>query len=221
MSAGRIRVGTHPGVQIARRRRVVQSPECERSDRRQRLGKIQFHPLLRNDELDVAVTTTRRVRRAARRRRMTNCNGGQQRYLPRMEGELALRNREGARNDYRFALTCVHPDRFIFTEEAYRFSATSYGTDARWQHVDGGQPGSRHRRRCAGFVICRPQSRHCQGHSPPPEGLPGVPVPRHVRHFEFQEAVGRGRQQLPAYARRGISPLSCIDWRRKTSNGSI
>ncbi len=32
---------------------------------------------------------------------------------PRMEGELALRTDKG-RNDYRFALSYAHPDRFIF-----------------------------------------------------------------------------------------------------------
>jgi predicted ATPase len=56
---------------------------------------------------------------------------------PRLEGELALRTDKG-RNDYRFALSYAHPDRFIFTEEAYRFSATHHATDAPWQHVTGG-----------------------------------------------------------------------------------
>ena len=53
---------------------------------------------------------------------------------PRMEGELALRAEKG-RNDYRFTLSHAHPDRFIFTEEAYRFSAPSYATNAPWQLV--------------------------------------------------------------------------------------
>ena len=56
---------------------------------------------------------------------------------PRMEGELALRTDKG-RNDYRFALSYAHPDRFIFTEEAYRFSPDRYATDPDWQHVSGG-----------------------------------------------------------------------------------
>ena len=56
---------------------------------------------------------------------------------PRMEGELALRTDKG-RNDYRFALSYAHPDRFIFTEEAYRFSPDRYATDPDWQHVTGG-----------------------------------------------------------------------------------
>ena len=54
-----------------------------------------------------------------------------------MEGELALRTEKG-RNDYRFTLSHAHPDRFIFTEEAYRFSATHYATDAPWQYVTSG-----------------------------------------------------------------------------------
>ena len=53
---------------------------------------------------------------------------------PRLEGELALRTDKG-RNDYRFTLSYAHPDRFIFTEEAYRFSAADYPTDAPWQYV--------------------------------------------------------------------------------------
>ena len=56
---------------------------------------------------------------------------------PRMEGELALRTDRG-RNDYRFALSYAHPDRFIFTEEAYRFSPDRHATDPDWQHVTGG-----------------------------------------------------------------------------------
>ena len=56
---------------------------------------------------------------------------------PRMEGELALRTDKG-RNDYRFTLSYAHPDRFIFTQEAYRFSAADYPTDAPWKYVSSG-----------------------------------------------------------------------------------
>lgn len=62
---------------------------------------------------------------------------GGNRVTPRMEGELALRTDKG-RNDYRFALSYAHPDRFIFTEEAYRFSPDRHATDPDWQHVTGG-----------------------------------------------------------------------------------
>ena len=56
---------------------------------------------------------------------------------PRMEGEVALRTDKG-RNDYHFALSYAHPDRFIFTEEAYRFSPDRHETDPDWQHITGG-----------------------------------------------------------------------------------
>ena len=39
---------------------------------------------------------------------------------PRMDAEITLRTEQG-RNDYRFALSYAHPDRFLFTEEAFRF----------------------------------------------------------------------------------------------------
>ena len=57
---------------------------------------------------------------------------------PRMEAELALRTAAG-RNDYRFALVHAHPDRFIFTEEAFRFTGDGFPTEAPWQHVPSGK----------------------------------------------------------------------------------
>ncbi len=63
---------------------------------------------------------------------------GGNRVTPRMEAELALRT-EAGRNDYRFALVHAHPDRFVFTEEAFRFSGTGFPTEARWQHAPSGQ----------------------------------------------------------------------------------
>ena len=64
---------------------------------------------------------------------------GGNRVTPRMEAELALRT-EAGRNDYRFVLAHAHPDRFVFTEEAFRFSGTDYPTEARWQHTSSGEP---------------------------------------------------------------------------------
>ena len=55
----------------------------------------------------------------------------------RLEAELSLRTDAG-RNDYRFALAPAHPDRFIFTEEAFRFSEGSLPTEAPWQHLGAG-----------------------------------------------------------------------------------
>ena len=63
---------------------------------------------------------------------------GGNRVTPRMEAELALRT-EAGRNDYRFALAHAHPDRFVFTEEAFRFSGTEFLTEAHWQHAPNGQ----------------------------------------------------------------------------------
>ena len=63
---------------------------------------------------------------------------GGNRVTPRMEAEIVLRT-EAGRNDYRFALVHAHPDRFVFTEEAFRFSGAGFPTEARWQHAPSGQ----------------------------------------------------------------------------------
>ncbi len=60
---------------------------------------------------------------------------GGNRSTPRMEAEIALRTDQG-RNDYRFALSHAHPDRFFFSEERFRFSRQ--GTGAQWQGFEGG-----------------------------------------------------------------------------------
>ena len=62
---------------------------------------------------------------------------GGNRVTPRMEAELALRTGKG-RNDYRFALAHAHPDRLVFTEEAFRFSAAGSVADAPWQYAPSG-----------------------------------------------------------------------------------
>lgn len=56
---------------------------------------------------------------------------------PRMEVELALRTEMG-RNDYRFSLAHVHPDRFMFAEEAFRFSRQDWATEAPWNYLGSG-----------------------------------------------------------------------------------
>lgn len=56
---------------------------------------------------------------------------------PRMEAEMALRT-EAGRNDYRFSLTHAHPDRFMFTDEAFRFSRSGRLTEASWNHLGSG-----------------------------------------------------------------------------------
>ena len=59
---------------------------------------------------------------------------GGSKVSPTMEAELAIRTENG-RNDYRFAFTFAHPDRFIFTEEAFRFSGKGRSTEAAWEHL--------------------------------------------------------------------------------------
>ena len=56
------------------------------------------------------------------------------RTTPRFTASMALRTDQG-RNDYRFTLTHAHPDRLIFTEEAFRFSHTDVSGEAPWQHL--------------------------------------------------------------------------------------
>lgn len=62
---------------------------------------------------------------------------GGNRLTPRMEAEIRIRTPQG-RNDYRCVLTHAHPDRLIFVEEAFRFSATDFLGDANWQHLESG-----------------------------------------------------------------------------------
>ena len=67
------------------------------------------------------------------------CGNG---VTPRMEAEIKLRADRG-RNDYKFALSHAHPDRFFFSEEAFRYSAYGYPTEAYWQYLDSGHREAR------------------------------------------------------------------------------
>ena len=58
------------------------------------------------------------------------------RETPVMQAEISLETVHG-RNDYRFTLAHAHPDRLMFTEEAFRFSRNDLPTDARWTHLGG------------------------------------------------------------------------------------
>ncbi len=62
---------------------------------------------------------------------------GGSRGSPRMDATVTIRTSAG-RNDYRFALAHAHPDRFIFTDEAFRFSRGGFETEANWQHLGSG-----------------------------------------------------------------------------------
>lgn len=56
---------------------------------------------------------------------------------PRMEAEVNFGTEKGS-NDYKFSLSWGHPDRFLFTEEAFRYSAKEYKTDAKWIPLESG-----------------------------------------------------------------------------------
>ena len=60
---------------------------------------------------------------------------GGNKQTPRMEATVGLTTEAGL-NEYRFVLTYAHPDRFIFTEEACRFSSNDRPTQAGWQYID-------------------------------------------------------------------------------------
>ena len=62
---------------------------------------------------------------------------GGSKVTSRMDATLTMRTQAG-RNSYRFALAHVHPDRFMFAEEAFRFSRDDYPAEADWQHLGSG-----------------------------------------------------------------------------------
>lgn len=55
-----------------------------------------------------------------------------------LEAELCVATEVG-RNDYRFILGPAHPDRFVFVEEAFRFSDDPVQSEARWHYTGSGQ----------------------------------------------------------------------------------
>ena len=61
---------------------------------------------------------------------------GGNKQTPRMEATVGLTT-EAGQNEYHFALAHAHPDRFIFTEEACRFSSSDRPTQAGWQYIKG------------------------------------------------------------------------------------
>ena len=62
---------------------------------------------------------------------------GGNRLTPRMDAEIALRTDRG-RNDYCFALSYAHPDRFFFSDERFRYSSDTISTQAEWRHLGSG-----------------------------------------------------------------------------------
>ena len=61
---------------------------------------------------------------------------------PVMESELVIQTESG-QNDYRFSLAFGQPDRFIFTDEAFRFSRADLSTQASWQILGSGHSEAR------------------------------------------------------------------------------
>ena len=62
---------------------------------------------------------------------------GGSKVTSRIDATLTIRTGAG-RNSYRFALAHVHPDRFIFADEAFRFSRDDYSAEAGWQPLGSG-----------------------------------------------------------------------------------
>lgn len=58
------------------------------------------------------------------------------RTTPAMQAEISLETKRG-RNDYRFTLAHAHPDRLMFTREAFRFSSKERRSEAPWTHLPG------------------------------------------------------------------------------------
>ena len=61
---------------------------------------------------------------------------------PQLDAEIAIRTDTG-RNDYRFSLAYAHPDRLIFTEEAFRYSRDDHADEAGWNHLGNGHSEAR------------------------------------------------------------------------------
>ena len=62
---------------------------------------------------------------------------GGSKQTPRLEASVRISTVSGL-NDYKFDLSHAHPDRLIFTDEAFRFTRAGYGTEAEWEHLGSG-----------------------------------------------------------------------------------
>ena len=56
---------------------------------------------------------------------------------PQLEAEVRMRTSAG-RNDYKFSLSYGHPDRFMFTEESFRFNRDGLEKETEWQPLGSG-----------------------------------------------------------------------------------
>ncbi len=59
------------------------------------------------------------------------------RQTPRLDAEISVRTEKG-RNDYGFALSYAHPDRFFFSEERFRQSRAYRSNEAPWEDLQSG-----------------------------------------------------------------------------------
>ncbi|MCY4291912.1 MAG: AAA family ATPase [Roseovarius sp.] len=62
---------------------------------------------------------------------------GGSKVSPTMEARLTMQTDKGL-NDYRFGFAYAQPDRFIFTEESFRFSDKGYNEKASWECLGSG-----------------------------------------------------------------------------------
>ncbi len=60
---------------------------------------------------------------------------GGSRITPAMWAKISLETQQG-HNDYQFTLAHAHPDRLMFTKEAFRYSSKECSTEARWENLD-------------------------------------------------------------------------------------
>ena len=61
---------------------------------------------------------------------------------PRLKAEISLTADAGL-NDYKFTLTHAHPNRFVFTDEAFRFTRFEWEKAPNWQHLSSGHSEAR------------------------------------------------------------------------------
>ena len=118
---------------------------------------------------------------------------GGNRVTPRMDAEVTMRTDRGL-NDYRFALSHAHPDRFFFSDEGFRFSSGAPSTQAEWRHL-----GSGHRE--AMIVETAQSDRTAPRDYGSASQLRRLPVSRHLGHVQLQDCMGCPGQQLSSQSR--------------------
>ena len=89
-------------------------------------------------------------------------------------------------NEYRFALSYAHPDRFLFTEEELRFGHDDLPGEARWQPLSAGHTEA--------MIVEAAQSDAFPGVNSTTASvivnLLRISVSRHFRQLRLQEEMG-------------------------------